>query len=153
MQVLANILLFIIGAFIGMIFFHAVIVRVFYMLPKSIYMVSKGILKPVSILVILIAPILFMVTLGALGYFFPSIVDYVDTHRFIGIAINLNTIWLCFKYAFTDRGKEKARATFWLSNLSYTTPKWHDHLKHQQEKEKTKLEGLKTIIDDKLKEY
>lgn len=153
MQIVSNILLFIVGMFIGWLFFQAIIIRVLYMLPKSIYMASKGIIKPVSIFIILIVPVLFTVVLVTVGYFFPSILDYMDEHKSIGIASNIYTLWLCFKYGITPNGRLKAKANFWLVVLSYMTSKGWDYVKGQREKEKEELEGLKSIIDDKLKEY
>lgn len=153
MQIVSNILLFIVGMFIGWLFFQAVIIRVLYMLPKSIYMASKGIIKPLSVLIILLVPIVFTAVVVTVGYFFPTILDYMDEHKYIGLGTNISTLWLCFKYAITQNGRLKAKSNFWLVVLSYMTSKGWDYVKEQREKEKGELEGLKSIIDDKLKEY
>ena len=152
MQIVSNILLFIVGMLIGWLFFQAVIIRVLYMLPKSIYMVSKGIIKPLSIFIILIVPVVFTAVLVTVGYFFPSILDYMDEHKYIGLSTNIYTLWLCFKYGITQNGRQKAKANFWLAVLSYMTNKGWAYVNAQREKEKEELEEEEEEVEVEVEE-
>lgn len=52
----------------------------------------------------------------------------------------------------TKNVKQKALANFWLAVLPYMTGTGWAYLNDQRNKEKEELEGLKSIIEDRLKE-
>ena len=123
------------------------------MLPKAIYFSIKGILTPMSIFRVLGSPLLCVGILFALGFFIPSVPDFIETHPAIGLGCNLNLIYMVYNYIFTERNRKASQATFWIINFKYRTYKWEDHYIEQQAKEKIKLEDMKELIDNRLKNY
>jgi hypothetical protein len=66
----------IISFYIGLFIYYPVVAAIFYNFPLSIYWTAKGKTSPMSILVTLIPPIVVFVAMIAIGFFFPSTLNY-----------------------------------------------------------------------------
>lgn len=153
MHIVLAIVLFIGGMFVAALNFYTIILPLFYMLPKGIYMITKRLLHGTCILAIIINPVIMIAITGAIVYWIPTIPDFLDTHRSFGLGHNLYLIYMVYASAFTNRGRRVAKAKFWLTTMSHGTFRLNNYLNDEREKEKTELQNVRNQIDESLKDY
>lgn len=127
METTIYILLFMVGLFIGSIFFSTIFFPIFYMFPKAIYYSIKGKIKPISILVSLRTPAVILAIFVIIDIFFPNILLYLERppiNNGSNIAITLFSI---SRFLF-KHGRLKSDADFWLSLFKYRIhDKWMEN--------------------------
>ena len=91
----------------------------FYCIPKSIYLVLRGELRPPAIFIWLWAPLIWLAIPFLIGFFFPSIIE-TSLVRFLdnpisGIVTNLMVAGLILSTIFTRKRRADAKEDFWNS--------------------------------------
>jgi tetratricopeptide (TPR) repeat protein len=110
------IVLSIIGISVGIWAFSVFILPFVYGLPKAIYYIFKGLLKPSSSFIFLIAPAIWVSILILVGKFFPSISNYLLNSSGFLTGLFLGCIFSSF-YAFTKSGRNTLKSDFWSNNI------------------------------------
>jgi tetratricopeptide (TPR) repeat protein len=124
-------LLLIISFFIGLYLYSQIIFPILYLFPKSIYLVIKREIKPISILMSLITPIFYFVLFFALGFFFPSLITnkYV-MNPYVSIGSNISIVVLLYRGFLTKKGRSELNEDFLKFVEKYKTkPNYEDWLR------------------------
>ena len=101
-----SILLLFVSFFIGLFLYSQIIFPIFYFFPKSIYLVTKGELRPISILTSLRTPIFYFIVFFLIGFFFPLVLSnqYVMS-PYVAIGSNLSIVALLYRGFLTKKGR------------------------------------------------
>ncbi len=113
----------IILGFLSLYYVAQIFIPVFYCIPKSIFLVLKGELKPIAVLFWFWSPFFWIAVPFLVGYFSPSIVDtkifkLLDNPT-SSIIINLMVFVMIINTIFTRKGRNGAKEDFWNSMNKY----------------------------------
>lgn len=108
-----NIVLLIVSFFIGLFFYSQIIFTIFYFFPKSIILVIRRELKPISIISSLRTPIFYFIVLFLIGFFFPSVLtNQYLINPYVAIGSNLSIVALLYRGFITKKGRGELKEDY-----------------------------------------
>jgi hypothetical protein len=130
MTVVFEILLFVIGGFLGTWWFSVIILPLFYGLPRSLYWTAKGTLKAKSILVSLgsftLWTVLFTLVAMVLIEFFPNAAKYLYNSPGFYFGQWFGVLGSLMK-AFSKSGRKDLREDFWSAMARFQREEVHNN--------------------------
>ena len=121
MSILSNFLILFISFILAMFIYGSIIFPIFYMLPKSIYLIIKHKIKPTAIFKSMITIIIWALLSFVVFNYFPILIKnkYVlNNYSKYGQIIAIIT--LLYNGLMTKRGREDLTTDYWKAMKKYT---------------------------------